>query len=112
MFFRKLESNALKSHDSQVNKRVKSSAERVSKACRTRAEYAERVLNDAERALNDAERRCNAPRSADARGNPNASRRPHRGDRIRRQSLSTDRRFRLPADGCNDGAGLTGRHLL
>jgi len=38
MFFRKLESNALKSHDSQVNKRVKSSAERVSKACRTRAE--------------------------------------------------------------------------
>jgi len=36
--FRKLECNALKSHDSRVNKRVESSAEGVSNACRTRAE--------------------------------------------------------------------------
>jgi hypothetical protein len=36
--FRKVECNALKSHDSRVNKRVKSSAERASNACRTRAE--------------------------------------------------------------------------
>jgi hypothetical protein len=35
---RKLECKALKSHDSWVNKRVKSSAERMSNACRTRAE--------------------------------------------------------------------------
>jgi len=37
-FFRELECNALKSLDSRVNKGVNSSAERVSKACRTRAE--------------------------------------------------------------------------
>ena len=37
-FSRKLKCNALKSHDSRVNKRVKSSAERVSNACPTRAE--------------------------------------------------------------------------
>jgi hypothetical protein len=50
-----VECNALKRHDSRVNKRVKSSAERVTNACRTHAE----------RALNDAGRRPNAPRSAD-----------------------------------------------
>src|SRR5208283_6109442 len=45
-FFRKLECNALKGHDSRVNKRVKSApnacrthAERLSNACRTRTEW-------------------------------------------------------------------------
>src|SRR5208337_4424514 len=37
-FFRELECNGLKNHDSRVNKGVKSSAERVSNACRRRAE--------------------------------------------------------------------------
>src|SRR5271165_947926 len=89
-FLRKLECNALKGHDSRVNKGVKSSAERVSNACRTHAE----------RALNDAGWGPNAPRSADPQGNPNGSRRRHPGERlvwppgwIRRQSPSTDGRF-------------------
>jgi hypothetical protein len=41
-FIRKLECNVLKDHDSRVNKRVKSSAERVSNARRA---YAERAPN-------------------------------------------------------------------
>src|SRR5271157_4439687 len=70
-FFRKLECNVLKDHDSRVNKRVKSSAERASNACRA---HAERAPNTRRMAPDCAALRGRARKSKSLA--PTASRRP------------------------------------